>query len=33
VERPAFPAVHVANAAWKELSSPKPVQRVMEFVP
>ncbi|MGL4637554.1 MAG: dihydropyrimidinase [Beijerinckiaceae bacterium] len=33
VERPAFPAVHTANATWKELSAPKPVQRTMDFVP
>ena len=28
VERPAFPAVHVANATWKELTAPRPVSRV-----
>jgi len=28
IERPAFPAVHVANATWKELSRPKGVARV-----
>ncbi len=33
VERPAFPAIHVANTTWKEQSAPKPVQRVMDFVP
>ena len=33
IERPAFPAAHVANSAWKELSSPKPVQRKMSVVP
>jgi dihydropyrimidinase len=33
VGRPAFPSVHVANAAWKELSAPKPVRRAVDFVP
>ena len=33
VARPAFPAAHVANATWKEISSPKPVQRSLDFVP
>jgi dihydropyrimidinase len=33
VERPAFPAVHVANAKWKELNAPRPVERRMDFVP
>lgn len=33
VSRPAFPAVHVANSTWKELSSPKPVKRQMDFTP
>ncbi len=27
IERPAFPAVHVAQATWKELTSPKGVER------
>ena len=27
VSRPAFPAVHVANATWRELTSSKPVAR------
>jgi dihydropyrimidinase len=33
VERPAFPAAHVANAAWKELSAPRAVERKIDFVP
>jgi dihydropyrimidinase len=33
VERPAFPATHVANATWKELSAPKAVERKMDVVP
>ena len=33
VERPAFPAVHVANATWKELNAPKPVERRLDVVP
>lgn len=32
IERPPFPAVHVANATWKELNSPRPVER-MEVTP
>jgi dihydropyrimidinase len=28
IERPAFPAVHVANATWRELNLPKPVKRL-----
>jgi dihydropyrimidinase len=32
IERPAFPAVHVANAQWRELNLPKPVKR-MEVTP
>jgi dihydropyrimidinase len=28
IERPPFPAVHVANAQWRELNLPKPVKRV-----
>jgi len=32
VERPAFPAAHVANAAWKALSAPRPVER-LDIVP
>jgi len=27
IERPAFPAVHVAQATWKELTAPKGVER------
>jgi dihydropyrimidinase len=27
VERPPFPAVHVANSTWKELTAPRPVAR------
>jgi dihydropyrimidinase len=33
IERPAFPAVHVANTTWKELSAPKAVERKMSVVP
>jgi dihydropyrimidinase len=33
VERPAFSSVHVANAVWKERSAPRPVKRMMDFVP
>jgi dihydropyrimidinase len=32
VERPAFPAIHVANTAWKELNAPKAVERRMEAI-
>jgi dihydropyrimidinase len=32
IERPPFPAVHVANATWKELNRPRPVER-MEVTP
>jgi dihydropyrimidinase len=32
IERPPFPAVHVANATWKELNSPRLVER-MEVTP
>jgi dihydropyrimidinase len=28
IERPPFPAVHVANSTWRELSAPKGVQRL-----
>jgi dihydropyrimidinase len=28
IERPAFPAVHVANSTWRELTAPKPVTRL-----
>ncbi len=28
IERPAYPAVHVANSTWKALSAPKPVSRL-----
>ncbi|MBT9292471.1 dihydropyrimidinase [Prosthecodimorpha staleyi] len=28
VERPAFPAVHVANATWKDLTRPRGVERL-----
>jgi dihydropyrimidinase len=27
IERPPFPAVHVANAAYKELTAPRAVER------
>jgi dihydropyrimidinase len=27
VSRPAFPAVHVANATWREVTAPRPVER------
>jgi dihydropyrimidinase len=33
IERPAFPAAHVANTTWKELSAPKPVERRMDVTP
>ncbi len=33
VARPPFPAAHVANATWKELSAPRPVDRKMDVVP
>lgn len=33
IERPAFPAAHVANSTWKALSKPKAVKRKMDFVP
>ncbi|MGL5137638.1 MAG: amidohydrolase family protein, partial [Beijerinckiaceae bacterium] len=33
IERPPFAAVHVANTTWKELSSPKPVERKLDVVP
>jgi dihydropyrimidinase len=33
IERPAFPAVHVANTAWKELNAPKAVERKLDVVP
>jgi dihydropyrimidinase len=33
VARPAFPAAHVANSVWKETSSPKAVDRKLDFVP
>ena len=33
VARPAFPATHVANATWKETSSPRAVERVLNIVP
>ncbi|MHB2166346.1 dihydropyrimidinase [Alsobacter sp. R-9] len=28
VERPAFPAVHVANSTWRELTAPRKVERL-----
>jgi dihydropyrimidinase len=28
IERPAFPAIHVANSTWKELTAPRPVSRI-----
>ena len=28
VERPAFPAVHVANSTWREITAPKRVERL-----
>ena len=28
VERPAFPAVHVANSTWRELTKPRGVDRL-----
>jgi dihydropyrimidinase len=33
VARPPFPAAHVANATWKEISAPRPVDRKMDVVP
>jgi dihydropyrimidinase len=27
IERPSFPAVHVANSTWRELTAPKAVKR------
>jgi dihydropyrimidinase len=33
VERPAFPAVHVANTTWRDLNAPKAVERKMSIVP
>jgi dihydropyrimidinase len=33
VARPPFPATHVANSVWKETSSPKAVDRKLDFVP
>jgi dihydropyrimidinase len=33
IERPAFPAVHVANTVWKELNTPRGVARRMEVTP
>ncbi|MCA3664138.1 MAG: dihydropyrimidinase, partial [Methylobacterium sp.] len=33
VARPPFPATHVANATWKEISAPRPVDRKMDVVP
>jgi dihydropyrimidinase len=33
VARPPFPAAHVANSTWKEISAPKPVTRDMPVVP
>jgi dihydropyrimidinase len=28
IERPPFPAIHVANTTWKELTAPRPVERL-----
>lgn len=33
VERPAFPAVHVANTTWKDLNTPKGVARTLAVTP
>jgi dihydropyrimidinase len=33
VERPAFPAVHVANTTWKDLNTPKGVARTLPVTP
>jgi dihydropyrimidinase len=33
IERPPFPAAHVANTTYKELTAPKPVERRLDFVP
>ena len=33
VERPAFPAVHVANTMWKDLNTPKGVARTLPVTP
>jgi dihydropyrimidinase len=33
IERPAFPAAHVANTTWKELSAPKAVERRIDVTP
>ena len=33
VARDPFPAVHVANAKWRELTAPRPVERTVEVTP
>jgi dihydropyrimidinase len=33
IERPPFPAIHVANSTWKDLNAPKPVVRAPLVVP
>ncbi len=33
IERPPFPAIHVANTTWKELNAPRPVARHMDVTP
>lgn len=33
VERPPFPGVHVANTTWKELNTPKGVERPLAVTP
>jgi dihydropyrimidinase len=33
VERPAFPAVHVANTTWKDLNAPRGVARTLPVTP
>lgn len=33
IERPPFPAIHVANTTWKNLNTPRPVERRLDVTP